>query len=96
VEGFEGQLDGLRRLGADRARLEELLRFQVQGDRAGGVIGSLKRIGCKWNDSGWGTRIDSRIGGDLYAELQGDERGILMQLARVGRPLENWHRPIRG
>ena len=35
---LDGQLDGLRRLGADRARLEELLRFQVQGDRAGGVI----------------------------------------------------------
>ena len=27
---LEGQLDALRRLAADRARLEELLRFQVQ------------------------------------------------------------------
>ena len=35
---LEAQLDTLRRVAADRTRLEELLRFQL-GDRAGGAIG---------------------------------------------------------
>lgn len=84
---LDGQLDGLRRLGADRARLEELLRFQVQEiEQAALSPVEEDRLQVERQRLGHAHRL-RELAETSYAELQGDEGGILMQLARVGRLL---------
>ena len=84
----EGQLDGVRRLGADRARLEELLRFQVQEiEQAALSADEEGRLQVERQRLGHAHRL-RELAEASYAELQGDDRGILVQLSRVGRLLD--------
>jgi DNA repair protein RecN (Recombination protein N) len=81
------QLDGLRRLGADRARLEELLRFQVQEiERAALSADEESRLQTERQRLGHAHRL-RELAETSYAELQGDEQGVLIQLGRLGRLL---------
>jgi len=84
---LERHLDDLRRTGGDRTRLEELLRFQVgEIEQAALSADEEGRLQAERQRLGHAHRL-RELAEMSYAELQGDERGILMQLARLGRSL---------
>ncbi|HTL61299.1 MAG TPA: DNA repair protein RecN [Nitrospira sp.] len=84
---LERHLDDLRRTGGDRTRLEELLRFQVgEIEQAALSADEEGRLQAERQRLGHVHRL-RELAEMSYAELQGDERGILMQLARLGRSL---------
>jgi DNA repair protein RecN (Recombination protein N) len=84
---LERHLDDLRRTGGDRTRLEELLRFQVgEIEQAALSADEEGRLQAERQRLGHAHRL-RELAEISYAELQGDERGILMQLARLGRSL---------
>lgn len=81
------ELDDLRRAGAEGTRLEELLRFQAaEIEQAALSVDEETRLQAERQRLGHARRLRELV--ELsYAELQGDERGILMQIARLGRLL---------
>lgn len=84
---LEQQLDDLRRAGAERTRLEDLLRFQLAEIEQAAVFPDEEdRLQAERRRLGHAHRL-RELAETSYAELQGDERGILVQLARVGRLL---------
>lgn len=84
---LQGQLDSLRHSGADRARLEELLRFQVQEiEQAAISVDEEGRLHAERQRLAHAHRL-RELAETSYTELQGDDRGILVQLGRVGRLL---------
>ncbi|HKY72848.1 MAG TPA: DNA repair protein RecN [Nitrospira sp.] len=84
---LEAQLDSLRRLGSDRIRLEELLRFQLNEiEQAALSTEEEERLHAERQRLGHAHRL-RELAETSYAELQGDERAILVQLARNGRLL---------
>ena len=84
---LEGQLAGLRRLGADRARLEELLRFQAEEiEQAALSMDEEDRLQAERRRLGHVHRL-RELAESSYADLQGDDQGTLVQLARIGRQL---------
>jgi DNA repair protein RecN (Recombination protein N) len=84
---LEGQLDDIRRVSADRARLEELLRFQVQEiEQAALSVDEEGRLQAERQRLGHAHRL-RELAETSHAELQGDDQGILTQLGRVGRLL---------
>jgi DNA repair protein RecN (Recombination protein N) len=81
------QIDAQRQAGTDRMRLEELLRFQVQEiERAGLSADEEDRLQIERQRLLHAHRL-RELAEDSYAELRGDERGTLVQLARIGRLL---------
>jgi DNA repair protein RecN (Recombination protein N) len=83
----ERDLDDLRRTGGDRTRLEELLRFQVaEIEQAALSAGEDIRLQAERQRLGHAHRL-RELADMSYAELQGDDRGILLQLGRLGRSL---------
>jgi DNA repair protein RecN (Recombination protein N) len=84
---LEAQLDALRRLGSDRTRLEELLRFQLNEiEQAALSTDEEEQLHAERQRLGHAHRL-RELAETSYAELQGDERAILVQLARNGRLL---------
>ena len=84
---LEGQLDDIRQVGADRSRLEELLRFQVQEiEQAALSADEEGRLQAERHRLGHARRL-RELAETSHAELQGDDQGILTQLGRVGRLL---------
>ena len=84
---LEAQLDALRRAGADRIRLEELLRFQAQEiEQAALSTDEEGRLQAERLRLGHAHRL-RELAETTYGELQADERGILNGLARIGRLL---------
>jgi DNA repair protein RecN (Recombination protein N) len=82
---LEGQLDRLRQVAGDRARLEELLRFQVDEiEQAALSAEEEERLQAERQRLAHAHRL-RELAETSHAELQGDERGILVQLARIGR-----------
>jgi DNA repair protein RecN (Recombination protein N) len=75
----------LRRAGVERARMEELLRFQVQEiEQAGLSADEEDRLKMERQRLLHAHRL-RELAESSYAALQGDERGTLSQLATVGR-----------
>ena len=86
-KGLATELDELRRAGAEGTRLEELLRFQVEEiEQAALSVDEETRLQAERQRLGHAHRL-RELAELSYAELQGDERGILIQLARLGRLL---------
>jgi DNA repair protein RecN (Recombination protein N) len=81
------ELETLHRAGADRSRLEELLRFQVDEIEQAGVSADEEdRLQGERQRLGHTHRL-RELAEASYAELQADDRGTLVQLARIGRLL---------
>ncbi len=81
------ELDELRRAGQEGTRLEELLRFQLaEIEQAALSVDEETRLQAERQRLGHANRL-RELAELSYAELQGDERGILIQLARLGRLL---------
>ena len=86
-KGLATELDELRRAAAEETRLEELLRFQVEEiEQAALSVDEETRLQAERQRLGHAHRL-RELAELSYAELQGDERGILIQLARLGRLL---------
>jgi DNA repair protein RecN (Recombination protein N) len=86
-KALERQLADVRRLGDDRARLEELLRFQMQEiEQAALSADEEGRLQVERQRLGHAHRL-RELAEMSYAVLQGDDRGILPQLGHVGRLL---------
>jgi DNA repair protein RecN (Recombination protein N) len=84
-KALEGQLDSLRQVATDRTRLEELLRFQLEEiEQAALAADEEDRLQAERQRLGHAHRL-RELAETSYAELQGDERGLLVQLARIGR-----------
>ncbi len=82
-----GELEGLQNVGGDRARLEELLRHQVQEiERAGLLIGEEERLQAERGRLVHTVRLRELVEG-ISEELQSDEQGVLLRLSRVGRSI---------
>jgi DNA repair protein RecN (Recombination protein N) len=80
-----GQLDRLRQVAGDRARVEELLRFQIEEiERAALSADEEERLQAERQRLGHAHRL-RELAETSYAELQGDEQGTLVRLARIGR-----------
>jgi DNA repair protein RecN (Recombination protein N) len=78
-------LDALRRAGVERARMEELLRFQVQEiEQAGLSADEEDRLHMERQRLSHAHRL-RELAESSYAVLQEDERGTLPQLATVAR-----------
>ena len=81
------ELDDLRRAGAEGTRLEELLRFQAaEIEQAALSADEETRLQAERQRLGHAHRL-RELAELSYADLQDDERGILMQLAGLGRML---------
>jgi DNA repair protein RecN (Recombination protein N) len=84
---LERNLEELRGVGADRTRLEELLRFQIaEIEQAALSADEEAQLQAERQRLGHAHRL-RELAEISYADLQGDERGVLMQLARLGRSL---------
>ena len=85
---LEAELDRLRRLGSDGARLEDLLRFQLNEIEQAAVSteDEEERLHAERQRLSHAHRL-RELAETSYAELQGDEQAILVQLARNGRLL---------
>ena len=84
---LERQLDELRRVGSDRVRLEDLLRFQVEEiEQAALSADEEARLQAERQRLSHAHRL-RELAETSYAGLQGDESGILVQLARIERLL---------
>jgi DNA repair protein RecN (Recombination protein N) len=84
---LEGQLESLRREGADRARLQDFLRFQVQEiEQAALSTEEEDRLQAERLRLAHAHRL-RELAETSYGELHGDEQGILSGLARIGRLL---------
>lgn len=82
---LERELDELRRAGADRTRLEELLRFQVaEIEQAALSTDEEERLQAERRRLAHAHRL-GELAELSYAALQGDERCVLMQLAGIAR-----------
>ncbi len=78
-------IESLRRAGADRTRMEELLRFQVQEiEQAGLSTDEEDRLKIERQRLLHAHRL-RELAESSYATLQADERATLVQLATVGR-----------
>ena len=78
-------IESLRRAGVERARMEELLRFQVHEiEQAGLSVDEEDRLKMERQRLMHAHRL-RELAESSYAALQGDERGTLSQLATVGR-----------
>ncbi len=86
-KNLERELNELRLAGADRTRLEELLRFQVtEIEQAALSADEEERLQSERRRLIHAHRL-GELAEMSYAELQGDERGVLIQLARIARSL---------
>ncbi|HKT33665.1 MAG TPA: DNA repair protein RecN [Nitrospira sp.] len=84
---LEGQFDSLQREGADRVRLQDLLRFQVQEiEEAALSTEEEARLRAERLRLAHAHRL-RELAETAYGELQGDEQGVLSGLARIGRLL---------
>ncbi|HSF70601.1 MAG TPA: DNA repair protein RecN [Nitrospira sp.] len=85
---LEAELDRLRRLGSNGARLEDLLRFQLNEIEQAAVSteDEEERLHAERQRLSHAHRL-RELAETSYAELQGDEQAILVQLARNGRLL---------
>ena len=84
---LEAQLATLGQVAADRTHLEELLRFQLEEiEQAALSADEEDRLQAERQRLAHAHRL-RELAEISYAELQGDERGTLMQLARIGRLL---------
>jgi DNA repair protein RecN (Recombination protein N) len=78
-------IDVLRRAGVERARMEELLRFQVQEiEQAGLSADEEDRLHMERQRLSHAHRL-RELAESSYAVLQEDERGTLPQMATVAR-----------
>jgi DNA repair protein RecN (Recombination protein N) len=78
-------IDALRRAGVERARMEELLRFQVQEiEQAGLSADEEDRLHMERQRLSHAHRL-RELAESSYAVLQEDERGTLPQMATVAR-----------
>lgn len=84
---LEAEFDTLRKVGADRARLEELLRFQL-GEISQAALSADEedRLLAERQRLGHAHRL-RELAESSYALLQGDDQGALGQLAHIGRLL---------
>ena len=84
---LEAEFDTLRKVGADRARLEELLRFQL-GEISQAALSADEedRLLAERQRLGHAHRL-RELAESSYALLQGDDQGALVQLAHIGRLL---------
>jgi DNA repair protein RecN (Recombination protein N) len=81
------QLEALKNAGADRVRLEELLRFQLQEiDQAGLRRDEEAALQAERQRLLHVHRL-RELAEEVYAGLQSDEQGVLMQLGRMERLL---------
>ena len=83
----EQELEGLRRAWTDRARMEELLRFQVKEIEEGSLsVDEEERLQTERRRLSHAHRLRELTEG-AYAALQNDEHGTVAQLARLGKLL---------
>jgi DNA repair protein RecN (Recombination protein N) len=81
------QLDALQRDVVDRARREDMLRFQAQEiEQAGLLPDEEERLRSERQRLVHAHRL-RELAHEAHAELQADEQGILTRLGRIGRVL---------
>ena len=81
------QLDALQHEGVDRARLEDMLRFQAQEiEQAGLLPDEEERIRHERQRLVHAYRL-RELAHEAYVELQADEQAVLSRLGRIGRTL---------
>jgi DNA repair protein RecN (Recombination protein N) len=81
------QNEATRQTGAERGRLEDLLRFQVQEiEQADLLIDEEMTLQAERQRLVHAHRL-RELAEESYGELQGDEQGALVRLGRVGRLL---------
>ena len=81
------QLDALQHEGVDRARLEDMLRFQAQEiEQAGLLPDEEERIRHERQRLVHAYRL-RELAHEAYVELQADEQSVLSRLGRIGRTL---------
>ena len=81
------ELDITRQMGSERDRVEELLRFQVQEiEQAGLLVDEELTLQAERHRLVHAHRL-RELAEESYAELQGDEQGVLIRLGTVGRLL---------
>lgn len=81
------RIESIRRDGTDRDRLEDMLRFQVQEIEQAGLLADEEvRLQAERMRLVHSHRL-RELTEAVYADLQADEKGILIQLARVNRML---------
>ena len=81
------QLDALQREGVDRARVEDMLRFQAQEiEQAGLLSDEEEQIRRERQRLVHAHRL-RELAHEAHAELQADEQAVLTRLGRVGRTL---------
>jgi DNA repair protein RecN (Recombination protein N) len=81
------ELDSLRKMSADRARLQELLRFQLEEITQAALSADEEdRLQAERQRLGHAHRL-RELAENAYALLQGDDQGTLVQLAHIGRLL---------
>jgi DNA repair protein RecN (Recombination protein N) len=86
-KNLTAQLEAMKDVGTDRARLEELLRFQVQEiEQAGLHIDEEESLQLERGRLVHASRL-RELAEAAYAELYQDEEGILTRLGRIGRLL---------
>ena len=86
-KALAAEFDDLRRAGAEGTRLEELLRFQAaEIEQAALSADEETRLQAERQRLGHAHRL-RELAELSYAELQGDERSLLVQLAGVERLL---------
>lgn len=84
---LHAQLDGLQHEGVDRARLEDMLRFQSQEiEQAGLVPDEEERVRHERQRLVHAHRL-RELAHEAYVELQEDEQAVLTRLGRVERTL---------
>ena len=81
------QLDVTRQMGSERDRVEELLQFQVQEiEQADLLVDEESTLHAERHRLVHAHRL-RELAEESYAELQGDEQGVLIRLGRAGRLL---------
>ena len=84
---LSAQIEAMHQAAAGRDRLEELLRFQVQEiDQAGLQEGEEEVLHSERQRLVHAHRL-RELAEEAYAEMQADEQGVLLRLARVSRHL---------
>jgi DNA repair protein RecN (Recombination protein N) len=86
-DDLAAQIETMRQAAADRNRLEEMLRFQVQEiDQAGLRAGEEELLQAERQRLVHAHRL-RELAEESYAEMQADEQGVLVRLGRVSRQL---------
>ena len=84
---LSAQVESTRQVGADRDRIEEMLRFQVQEiDQAGLLVDEEQSLQTERQRLAHAHRL-RELAEEARAELQTEEQGILVRLGRVIRLL---------